>query len=162
MCDAFPTCQQLFIPNISNISNMALLSSSSISSNDRIREYVDAPVYMILNQKANDDVQNVEDILKITPDYSLDNSQPDQTFYRVEWTDGRNTHRKIRGITKTFMTTRDQLFQYVNLILDMVEKDQIPYHSMDLLIPCFPSVSFASKSFSEVRPTIIKSLELFL
>ncbi len=101
-------------------------------------------------------------MLKITPDYTYDARQPTETFYRVEWIEDRNTNRKIAGKTYSFMATRTRAMEYIATILDMICHDEIPFHSMDLLIPCFPSVSYSAKSFNKVRPIVDQALSLYL
>jgi hypothetical protein len=45
--------------------------------------------------------------------------------------------------SKSFMEmSRDKLRKYLESILNMVRKDLHPFHSVDIQLPCFPSVSY--------------------
>ncbi len=135
--------------------------ASIVSSNDRIRDYVSCPIYLILNRLSNDDPKNDESILKITPNYTVDPSNPSDSFYRIDWTEDRNLASKKAGKTQSFMMNREKLIRYLHSFLTLVKLDDHPYHSIDLMVPCMPSVSFGFPKFQEIRKVIMDAIEIF-
>ncbi len=76
----------------------------------------------------------------------------------VKETDVANT-----SVSNSFETSNpDAILDYMDTMLTLVIKDNSPFATIDVLIPCFPSVKFRPSNLEEVRDCIQKSIRMWL
>jgi hypothetical protein len=84
-------------------------------------------------------------------------------FHVVYKSDVIEASNTASGTTSTF-TTQDTnvLLAYLSNCFALLVKDQIPYHSVDVLIPCFPSVRFGHAHLEEITPLILNCIRMWI
>jgi hypothetical protein len=57
---------------------------------------------------------------------------------------------------------KDALLGYFSNVFALLEKDQMPFYSIDVLIPCFPSVKFGHAILAEITPLVLNCIRMWV
>jgi hypothetical protein len=113
-----------------------------------------AAIYIYFNRSGTAS-ENIYDLLRV--------SKKDGTYSVVYKSDVKETERDRSGSSDQFETRdKDALLAYFQHMLLMIVKDQVPFYSVDIIIPCFPSVKFAQTNLEEVGPLVLNCIRMWL
>jgi hypothetical protein len=77
--------------------------------------------------------------------------------------DVKETEKNKGGTETSFETSDTQgLLSYLDHLLRLVVQDQAPFVTVDVLIPCFPSVKFRHGKLEEVIPLVLNCIRMWM
>jgi hypothetical protein len=88
----------------------------------------------------------------------------DEDTYVVHYRgDSKDTDRANTGVLNSFETKDSQaLLAYISNCLTLAMKDQCPFATIDVLIPCFPSVKFFPSNLGDVKELIVDCVRMWM
>lgn len=126
-------------------------ATPSVESNT-ISEYTDTGVVIYLNRTSNSDSDNVFDLIQVSP---IKNSYDFNFVYKSDIKTASETtkHRVI------YAGKKSQMRQHILEILELIIHDAHPFHSVDVIIPGYPSVTFTIEKIRCIIPLINRCLD---
>ncbi len=112
----------------------------------------DFTVNLYLNHSPIDINAPNQDIIKITTNPCHDS--PDSIEFLI-------TYRQKYSYTLKLYTKAD-LYNYLQDVFHLLQMDRNPFHSLDLIMTCYPSVKFGMGDLDKVLPIIRQAINLFV
>ncbi len=87
----------------------------------------------------------------------------DDGTFLVKYTgEVKESDKANTGVANSFdIPDADGVMSYIDTCLTLIIKDQCPFATIDVLVPCFPSVKFFPSKLEDVRDCIQKTLRMW-